>query len=296
MGATTVRAEDIYREELAKIGADDGRVVCVEALPGGAHHPFESAHPDRFFPLGGVESAMVTMVEGLVTAGFRVFVCGLGLGADTRVSRLPRLAAAYLRAGASVMVPYGQTDLTELRSMPRVQIAVPSGAPEIRAVLRGAARSGRPCHIRIGTETSDAVTTPWPGAADGDGDVPPVIWDVPADSGGPADPGGPADTDTCLVSIGEKGTRLALAVRERSKGLAHAHLVYVDDSHLSAAAGELARRHGRLVVLGGSAGPGGAAEGLSRLLPGCTVLGLTPGAAPAADVERVLSAVEELGG
>ncbi|MEU6767696.1 transketolase [Streptomyces sp. NPDC046853] len=290
MGATTVRAEDIYREELAKIGADDGRVVCVEALPGGAHHPFESAHPDRFFPLGGVESAMVTMVEGLVTAGFRVFVCGLGLGADTRAARLPRLTVAYLRAGASVMVPHTQTDLAELRSMPRVQIAVPTGAREIRAVLRSAARSGRPCHIRIGTETSDAVAAPWPGAADGD--IPSVIWDVAADSGDPA------ETDTCLVSIGEEGTRLALAVRERSADLAHAHLVYLDDSHLAAAAGELALRHGRLVVLGGAAGPDGAAERLSRLLPGCTVIGLArpePGAAFAADVERALSMAEGSG-
>lgn len=283
MGATTVRAEDIYREELAKIGADDGRVVCVEALPGGAHHPFETAHPDRFFPLGGVESAMVTMVEGLVTAGFRVFVCGLGIRAGTRIPRLPRLTVAYLRAGASVMVPYGQTDLAELRSMPRVRIAVPSGADEIRAVLRGAARSGRPCHIRIGTETSAAVTTTWPGTADGD--IPSVIWDV----------AGSPDADMCLVSVGEDGTRLALAARERSLRLAHAHLVYVDDSHLSAAAGELARRYERFVVLGGSAGPSGAAERLRRLLSGCTVMGLLPGGALPADVRRVLAMAEEPG-
>ncbi|MCV2464987.1 hypothetical protein OEB94_37585, partial [Streptomyces sp. ICN988] len=148
MGAPAILAEDVYREELAKAGAEDGRVVCVEALPGSARHPFETAHPDRFFQLGSVENAMVNMVEGLVTAGFRVFVCGLGAGIGAE--RLPRLALAHLRAGASVVVPDSRAAPAGLLRTPRVRLAAPSGVQEIRAVVRGAARSGRPYHIRIG--------------------------------------------------------------------------------------------------------------------------------------------------
>ncbi|GAA2605041.1 MULTISPECIES: transketolase [Streptomyces] len=282
MGAPAVLAEDVYREELARIGAEDGRVVCVEALPGGARHPFETAHPDRFFPLGSVGTAMVNMVEGLVTAGFRVFVCGLGTGLGAE--RLPRLALAHLRSGASVVVPDSQIDPVELLRTPRVQIAAPSGVHEIRAVVRGAARSGRPHHIRIGAGTPADVG--W--ARGGGGDVPTVVWDVAHGSGRQP------RARVCLVSVGEEGTRLALAVRERDAGPAHAHLVYLDDSHLAAAAGELARRHDRFVVLGGYRGPEGVRKRLSRLMPGCEVLEVTPGGDPAADADRVLSTVERL--
>ncbi|MEU9594745.1 transketolase [Streptomyces sp. NPDC048219] len=285
MGAPAILAEDVYREELARMGAEDGRVVCVDALPGGARHPFETAHPDRFFQLGSVGTAMVNMVEGLVTAGFRVFVCGLGTGLGAE--RLPRLALAHLRSGASVVVPDSQADPVELLRTPRVRIAAPSGVQEIRAVVRGAARSGRPYHIRIGAGAPADVTAGWAGA--GDGDIPSVVWDVARGSGRRADPG------VCLVSVGEDGTRLALAARERDAGPAHAHLVYLDDSHLAAAAGELARRHDRFVVLGGYRGPGGVRGRLSRLMPGCEVREVTPGGDLAADVDRVLSAVERLG-
>jgi transketolase len=280
----TFRAEDVYREELARIGAEDGRVVCVEALPRRARHPFETAHPERFFQLGSVESAMVSMVEGLVTAGFRVFVCGLD--AAVGAARFPRLTLAYLRAGASVVVPDSQADPAELLRTPRVRIAAPSGVQEIRAVVRGAARSGRPHHIRIGAGELADVAADWAGA--GDGEIPSVVWDVAQDSGRHADAG------VCLVSAGEDGTRLALAVRERSAGPAHAHLVYLDDGHLAAAAGELARRHDRFVVLGGHQRPDGVRQRLSRMMPGCDVREVPPSGDLAAAADQVLAAVEGL--
>ncbi|MFE9454279.1 transketolase [Streptomyces sp. NPDC006739] len=284
MGAPAILAEDVYREELAKVGAEDRRVVCVEALPRGARHAFETAHPDRFFQLGSVESAMVSMVEGLVTAGFRVFVCGLGAGG--RAARRPRPTLPYLRAGASVVVPDTQAEPVELLRTPRVQIAAPSGVREIRAVVRGAARGGRPYHIRIGTGAPADLTAHWAGADDGD--IPSVVWDVVED------PGHQADAGVCMISVGENGTRLALAARERNAGPAHAHLVYLDDSHLAAAAGELARRHDRFVVLGGHRGPYGVRERLRRLMPGCDVLEVPPSGELAADAGQVLSAVEGL--
>ncbi|MEX2973757.1 transketolase [Streptomyces sp. C184] len=288
MGAPAILAEDVYREELARIGAEDGRVVCVEALPRGARHPFETAHPDRFFQLGSVEGAMVSMVEGLVTAGFRVFVCGLGT--DLGAARLPRLTLAYLQAGASVVVPDTHVDPTELLRTPRVRIAAPCGVQEIRAVVRSAARSVRPYHIRIGAGAPADVAADWVGVGDGagDGGIPSVVWDVVEDAWHHEDAG------VCMISVGEDGTRLALAARERSTGPAHAHLVYLDDSHLAAAAGELARRYDRFVVLGGHQGPDGVQKRLSRLMLGCDVLVVSLSGELAADVDQVLSTVKGL--
>lgn len=285
MGAPTVLAEDVHREELARIGAEDGRVVCVEALPGGAWHPFETAHPDRFLQLGSVESAMVAMVQGLVTAGFRVFVCGLGTGVGA--ARLPRLALAHLRSGASVVVPDSQATERELLRTARVQFAAPSGVREIRAVVPAAARSGRPHHIRIGRGVPVDVVANWSRGAEGVAEMRPVVRDV-----SPAT--GPHLVEaTCLVSVGEHGTRLALAARERGAGLAHAHVVDVDDSHLVAVAGELARRYKRFVVLGGYRGPEGEGQRPSQLMPGCRVPAAELCGDVAADTERVLALVKE---
>ncbi|WP_399895560.1 transketolase [Streptomyces sp. BBFR51] len=285
MGAPTILAEDVYREELARAGAQDGRVVCVEALPTRVRHPFETAHPDRFFQLGSVESATLTMVEGLVTAGFRVFVCGVGLEAGVRAARLPRLSTSCLAAGASVVVPDTQADPADLLRTPRVQIAVPSGVREIRGVVRGAVRSGRPHHIRLGSAAPVDVSADWAGADDGD--IPSVVWGADRARGG-------ADTQVCLVSVGEHGARLAVAVQERFAGAAHARLVYLDDSHLTAASGELARRCNRFVVLGGHQGPYGVRSRLSRLMPGCDVRAFPVCAEAASDVDRVLSLLEGL--
>ncbi|MFE4217624.1 transketolase family protein [Streptomyces sp. NPDC056844] len=264
---------DAYRDELTRIAGEDPRVLCLEADLGGKNHPFQRAHPDRFFNLGIAEGAMVDMAAGLAVGGYRPFLSTFAPFAALRAAESLKLTLGYLNAGVTVVAPYagvsgawfGTThhcleDLAVLRSVPGVTIAAPYGEAEMRAVVRAAARSGKPYYIRTGR---NAAYTSLPGQ---DGELPLVAWDSAGAEGAP-----------CLVSVGEEGTRLALEARERDPGLAHAHLVYLDHGHLARAAAELAGRHSGFVVVEEHRREGGVAEALALLMPRCEVVGVNAG-------------------
>ncbi|MET9734926.1 transketolase [Streptomyces sp. NPDC006458] len=249
---------DAYRSELTALAVHNGRVVCLDSSPGRAGHPFESTHPDRFFGLAGVASVMVDVVEGMVAAGFRPFVCTgqgpRGLGAAGELG----LRARLLEAGASVVTPYAGIleDYQVLRRLEGVTLAAPCGDAETRAVVRTAAATDRPFHIRVGSAPRPYWQRPDLGAG---GLTSPLVWE----STGHGD-----DDPVCLVSVGEYGTGTARAARACAPWLAHAHLVYLDDEHLEVAAAELTRSHSRFVVVGARPGSRGVLDALSRLLPG----------------------------
>ncbi|GAA4859924.1 transketolase [Kitasatospora terrestris] len=273
MTASTLSGRDAYRHELAHLAAEDPALLCLEADLGGKGHPFQAAHPERFFNLGIAEGAMVDMATGLASAGYKPFVSTFAPFAALRAAESLKLTLGYLNAGVTVVAPYagvsgawfGTThhcleDLAVLRSIPGVTIAAPYGEAETRAVVRAAAASGRPHYIRTGR---NAVYDSLPF----DGELPgPVTWDHRGEPGA-----------TVLVSVGEEGTRLALEARERRPELGHAHLVYLDHAHLSLAAEELATTTGRLVVVEEHRAEGGAAEALALLLPGREVVGVNAG-------------------
>ncbi|GGY27111.1 transketolase family protein [Streptomyces omiyaensis] len=342
---------EAYMDELTRIAAEDRRVVCLARKADGRGHPFELAHADRFFDLNGVEAAMASMARGLAVAGFRQFVC-LSQGGGFRPMEQLRAVRAFLAAGATVVSPsadWGEAE-TVLRGLPDISFAVPCGEAETRAVIREAARTGRPHYIRVGAEESG-----WAGEPPGDVRPSPLVHeappgtdphgaaaagadatdagsgtsgtsgadtssgtDAPSDAGGtggiggtggtgrpggggsavgadgPGRGGGPGRADgpgrgggpdgvgegtgTCLVSIGERGTALASSLAgSPGPRRSHAHLVYLGDEDLAAAAAALTDRRHRQFVLVGAVGeadvPDLAAE-LGRLLPGRPVAGV----------------------
>ncbi len=93
---------------------------------------------------------------------------------------------------------------------------------------------------------------PWDGAT-----IPPVVWQDTA----------PDLAGRCLVSVGEYGTELCLAAGKARPELPHAHLCYLDEAHLRAAAAELGDRCRELVVVEEHRGWGGVGSALARLLP-----------------------------
>jgi transketolase len=247
---------DAYRNELTALAGHDGRVVCLDAAPGRGDHPFEYAHPDRYFGLAGVAAAMVDVVLGMVAAGFRPFVCtGPGPHAPGPAGDL-RLRARLLEAGASVVTPYAAIveDYQVLRRLEGVTRAAPCGDAETRAVVRAAATAPRPFHIRVGSGPRPYWKRPdlVPGAL-----TPPLAWESPGQGNA-----------VCLVSVGEQGTGIARAARAVAPWLGHAHLVYLDDAHLALSAAELARVHSRFVVIGARTCARGMVDNLARLLPG----------------------------
>ncbi|MFJ5261651.1 transketolase [Streptomyces sp. NPDC088387] len=274
---------EAYCAELNALAAFDGRLVCLATTVGRhAGHPFERAHPERFFALSGVSSAMVEVVRGLVAAGFRPFVC-------TGPGRTPAaLRARYLAAGAHVVAPAAGLldDDPVLRNLGGVTLAEPCGDAETRAVIRAAAAVDRPFHIEVG----GTPRSYWPRPDQGSGAaLPPLVWEST----------GVGESAVCLVSVGDYGTGVARAARAAAPWLAHAHLVYRDDEQLKAAAGELALRRGGFVVTGVRPTAGGVPDLLAGLLPGRTVTAVTGGAprygsGASADVEAVLRTAKGL--
>ncbi|MDH6111822.1 transketolase [Kitasatospora sp. MAP12-15] len=274
----TLSGRDAYRDELTRLAADDPDIVCLEADLGGKGHPFQAAHPDRFFNLGIAEGAMIDMAAGLAVAGYKPFVSTFAPFAALRAAESLKLTLGYLAAGVTVVAPYagvsgawfGTThhcleDLAILRSIPGVTIAAPYGEAETRAVVRAAVESGRPHYIRTGRNALyDSLPVDSAGIAGVE--LPSVTWEHRGTPG-----------STCLVSVGEEGTRLALAARELRPELAHAHLTYLDHARLALAAPELAAEHTRFTVVEEHRQEGGVAEALALLLPGCHITGVNAG-------------------
>jgi transketolase len=266
----TLSGRDAYRDELTRLAASDERILCLEADLGGKGHPFQARHPERFLNLGIAEATMIDMAGSLAVAGYKPFVSTFAPFAVLRAAESLKLTLGYLGAAVTVVAPYagvsgawfGTThhcleDFAVARSIPGVVVAAPYGEEEMRAVVRSAAMSGRPHYIRTGrnaayTSLSSSGST--------------VTWEHP----------GEPDT-TCLVSVGEEGTRLCLEARRRRPDLAHGHLCYLDHAHLAAAATELAHRHHRFVVVEEHRPEGGIAEALALALPHCQVVGVNAG-------------------
>lgn len=279
MSALTGR--DAYRQELTRLAHEDDRIVCLEADLGGKGHPFQAAHPDRFFNLGIAEATMVDLAGALAVAGFKPFVSTFAPFAAMRAAESLKLTLGYLGASVSVVAPYagvsgawfGTThhcleDLAVVRSLPGVVIAAPYGEAEMRAVIGRAVTDGRPHYIRTGR---NARYESLPGLAAENG----VTWAAPPDTG-TCGPNGRTDR-VCLVSVGEEGTRLCLEAEAHRPGLVHAHLRYLDHAHLASAAAELARCARRLVVVEEHRAAGGVGEALALLLPEAFVTGVNAG-------------------
>ncbi|MFF6886506.1 transketolase [Streptomyces sp. NPDC012421] len=307
---------EAYVDELTRIAARDRRVVCLAGKADGRGHPFELAHADRFFDLNGVEAAMASMARGLAVAGFRQFVC-VRPGQGFRPMEQLRAVRAFLAAGATVVTPAARWDEAEtvLRGLPDISFAVPCGEEETRAVIREAARTGRPHYIRVGAEvTAWTGAVGRPGGPPDDGRPSPLVHDDPP-YGTPEGTGPAAGTEagagteapggepTCLVSVGERGTALAASlVRMPGARRAHAHLVYLGDEDLAVAAAALTERRHRQFALVGAVGEvdvDGLAAALARLLPGRRVTGVPlpagAGAGAGAEVEAEAGAVPGAG-
>ncbi|WP_153540059.1 transketolase [Streptomyces sp. RB17] len=263
----TLSGRDAFRSELTAVAGRDGRVVCLETLPRNRNdHPFEAAHPDRYFSLPNAGSVLTQMVTGLGAAGFRPFVVVTPGAVEGRVAVPRTLWRDCLQAGATVVMPPEKfpEGYDEVRGLSGIPLAVPCGEKETRAVVRQAVRSGRPhCLVLGGGPGTD------------------LSWESSE----------PSVAAARLISVGEAGTRLALAARAAAPGLGHAHLVYLDDARLSAAVAELGAWTGTSVVVAAPRLLGPVVRALRDRLPEDSVRGVPAAVGGGgADVAEVLAA------
>jgi 1-deoxy-D-xylulose-5-phosphate synthase len=197
---------DAFGDVAIALAAHDDRVwVITPAMrEGSGLVRFSRSHPARYVDVGIAEDVAVTTAAGLALRGEKpivaIYSTFLQRGYDQVIHdvALENLDVVFAidRAGlvgADGMTHQGVYDLSYLRPIPNLSIAMPKDALELRAMLKGALARGGPVAVRWprGTVTppADAAVADWPDVAWGS-------WTVEA---GPVDP---ATADVAVLAFG----------------------------------------------------------------------------------------------
>ncbi|MCD8088197.1 MAG: transketolase family protein [Oscillospiraceae bacterium] len=159
---------DIYGETLVELGAENENIVVLDADLSGSTRSkmFGQKYPDRFFNMGIAESDMVSCAAGLASVGkipfvntFTVFLTTLGLIA-TRAQVCygelnVKLAGAYCGMSDALdgATHHATEDIAVMRSLPNMQVIVPSDPASCRWAVRYAAAHQGPVYLRLSRET-----------------------------------------------------------------------------------------------------------------------------------------------
>ncbi len=152
----------------------DVYVITPAMREGSGLVEYERIHPDRYLDVGIAEEVAVTAGAGMALRGMRpviaIYSTFLQRGFDqvihdVAIENLPVIFAIDRAGlvGADGPTHHGAFDLSYLRLIPNMSVAVPRDALELRAMLRGALEIGGPVSIRYPRGTVEPVREgTWP--------------------------------------------------------------------------------------------------------------------------------------
>ncbi|KQO04580.1 transketolase [Paenibacillus sp. Leaf72] len=262
---SSLAAREAYKDELTKLAADNGNIICLEADLGGKEHPFQQSYPDRFFNLGIAELASVDIAAGLSKAGFVPFFSTFASFAALRAAEGVKLALGYMGENIKIVAAYGGVsggwfgtthhcleDIAVIQTFQNIRIACPHGEAETRRVVQEAAASKEPYYIRLSrNDKFDSL------ARDESSSCRELLFEGAVRS----------DAPLCLVSIGEQATEICSRIYQENERVNHAHLCYVDRDSLKRYKAELQAAAGTFLVVEEHRAAGGTASSLALLLP-----------------------------
>lgn len=158
---------DIYGETLAELGAENRDIVALDADLSGSTRSkvFGQKFPDRFFNMGIAESDMAACAAGLAAVGkipfvntFTVFLTTLGLisiRSQVCYGNLNvKLAGGYCGMSDALdgATHHATEDIAVMRSLPNMQVIVPSDPASARWATRYAAEHVGPVYLRLSRE------------------------------------------------------------------------------------------------------------------------------------------------
>jgi transketolase len=160
-----------FADEVMKLGHADPRVVMLSGDIGNRlFDKFKDAHPQRFLNCGVAEQNMMGLAAGLAMSGKRPVVYTITPFVTTRCLEQIRTDVGYHEAPVTIVAVgaglaysgLGPThhaceDIAFLRAIPNMQVVCPGDAWEVRAALRAAIASGRPCYIRMGKKGEPVI-------------------------------------------------------------------------------------------------------------------------------------------
>jgi transketolase len=160
-----IATRQAYGEALAELGAEDPRVVVLDADLSGSTKTaiFAKQFPERFFNFGVAEQNMMGAAAGFARQGKIPFASTFAIFATGRAFEPIRQQMAYAGLNAKVVASHGgvtvgedggshQTveDLSLMRSLPNMTVVIPADAVETRAATRAIHKHDGPVYMRTG--------------------------------------------------------------------------------------------------------------------------------------------------
>ena len=160
-----IATRQAYGEALAELGAEDPRVVVLDADLSGSTKTaiFAKQFPERFFNFGVAEQNMMGAAAGFARQGKIPFASTFAIFATGRAFEPIRQQMAYADLNAKVVASHGgvtvgedggshQTveDLSLMRSLPNMTVVIPADAVETRAATRAIHKHDGPVYMRTG--------------------------------------------------------------------------------------------------------------------------------------------------
>lgn len=150
-----------FGDAMIELVKDDPRafVITPAMREGSGLVKYSKVHPNRYLDVGIAEDVAVTVGAGMALQGMRpvvaIYSTFLQRGFDqvihdVAIENLPVIFAVDRggMVGADGSTHHGVFDLSFMRSIPNVSIALPKDALELRAMFKGAVKRGGPVAIR----------------------------------------------------------------------------------------------------------------------------------------------------
>lgn len=160
----TYDCRQAFADELIALAAEDERIVavCNDSVGSSNLVRFRELYPDRLINVGIAEQDLVGVAAGLAIGGFIPFVSAAGPFLTGRATEQIKTDAAYnglpvVLCGQSPGLAYGELgpthhsieDLSWMRAIADLAIAVPADPVQTRAAVRWAAAHDGPVYLRI---------------------------------------------------------------------------------------------------------------------------------------------------
>ena len=163
----------VYGKTLLEIGAEDPRVVVLEADLGNSTQSihFQRAYPDRYFEMGIAEANMTSFAAGLaltgkiaITNSFAVFAAGRAYDQIRQGVSIPGLNVKIVGSSAGFS-DFGDgathqsvDDIAIMRAIPNMTVLVPADGPQTAAMVRWMIGHGGPVYLRISRNDLPEIT------------------------------------------------------------------------------------------------------------------------------------------
>ena len=154
-----------YGKTLAKLVAENENIVVLDADLSKSTKTYEAKKvaPERHFNAGIAEANMIGMAAGLAASGKTVFASSFAIFAAGRAFEIIRNSVCYPHLNVKVCASHAGLcvgedgashqaieDIAIMRSLPNMQVFVPSDALEAAAIIEHVAKIDGPCYVRMG--------------------------------------------------------------------------------------------------------------------------------------------------